>query len=231
MENMLWKNYWETVTDKMDEKNVHTQVLRTVNKQPISDELFSELLDFTTVNLEMKSGDVLLDLCCGNGIITDHLVSKCSFALGVDFSPKLINEINKRINSGKILGIVHDITNIQLKHNSFDKILMYAGIQYLTYKQTVKLFSSFYHWLKPKGIAYIADIPDESRMWNFFNSPERESAYFDGIQKEEPIIGNWFTMPFLEKLARRNNYAEYKTFNQPKEFINSHYRFDMTLRK
>ncbi len=228
MDSNYWRNHYKLSSKHKDPQ---MQVGRTLNKVPMSAELFKKLLKNIEEKLEIGSDDVVLDLCCGNGLITNYLAPKCKFVVGVDFTKKLIDEMNKRKRSDNILGIVEDITKIKFKNNSFDKVLFYFSIQHFSYVQTVRLFNSVNSWLKKGGIFYIGDILDNDRIWNFFNTRSREHFYFKSVESENPMPGTWYTKDFLEKLGKYANFRECRVVEQSQEFIHSHYRFDMIYKK
>ena len=49
------------------------QVMRTVNGKPVGEEQIQMIIDSVISTLEITESDVLLDLCCGNGALTDRL--------------------------------------------------------------------------------------------------------------------------------------------------------------
>jgi ubiquinone/menaquinone biosynthesis C-methylase UbiE len=228
MDSNYWKNHYKLSSKHKDPQ---MQVGRTFNKVPMSDVLFKKILKNIEEKLEIQSNNVVLDLCCGNGLITNYLAPKCKFIIGVDFTKKLIDDMNKRKVSDNIIGIVDDITKIKFKNNSFNKVLFYFSIQHFSDEQTVKLFRSVYKWLKKGGMFYIGDILDSDRIWNFYNTREREQFYFKGIENGNPIPGAWYNKGFLEKLGKYSNFKEGRVIEQSKEFYHSHYRFDMIYKK
>jgi ubiquinone/menaquinone biosynthesis C-methylase UbiE len=228
MDSNYWRNHYKLSSKHKDPQ---MQVGRTLNKVPISGELFKKLLKKIEENLEIGREDVVLDLCCGNGLITNYLAPKCKFIVGVDFTEKLIDEMNKGKKSDNIIGIVNDITTMKFKDNSFDKILFYFSIQHISHEQTVRLFNSVNKWLKKGGLFYVGDILDNDRIWNFFNTRSREDFYFKSVENENPMPGTWYTKGFLEKLGNYANFRECSVVEQSKEFIHSHYRFDMIYKK
>jgi len=228
MTESYWKDYF---LDTAKRDNVHRQVGRTVNKKPISKKMFNIFLKYVAKNIDIKPTDLLLDLCCGNGLITSYMAERCKLAIGVDFTEKLISELNKNKRTNNIIGIVDDITKIKFNDESFNKIIICFSIQHFTQEQTVRVFKSVYKWLKKGGTFYIGDVPDRDRIWNFFSNSERESLYFNGIENDRPIIGTFYNKDFLMKLAKYAKFKESKIIDQPKEFLYSHYRFDMILKK
>ncbi len=225
-----WNKFWNEHASSSISNHKQYQVLRTLGKKPVTDEQFLKILKYTEKKMNIAGGDVILDLCCGNGLFTVFFASKCKRVVGVDFAPELIDQIvlKKKTN---ISVIVEDVRKVNFEKNTFDKIFVYAGLQYLTFKETVYLFESVARWLRSKGLFFIGDIPDKERMWSFFNTEERERIYFDSLKNEKPLIGTWFNKSWMLRLGKYVGFKEIKTLQQPTDFPYAHFRFDMILMK
>ena len=228
--NDYWKAFWEEHAESTASQHPQCQVLRTLNKEPIGKAGLARLLKDIEEKMAVQPDDEVLDLCCGNGWITTHLASRCKHVTGVDFVRELIDQIDleKYPNVSTVLA---DAREVEFEEKSFDKVIIYAGIQYLLYKEIDDLFNSIVHWLKDGGTLFIGDIPDQERIWNFFNTNERAQAYFDSIRNEKPILGTWFSPQWLAGLGRWAGFREVNILSQPEDLPGSHYRFDMALKK
>lgn len=230
MKKNYWTEFWNDYAKKAKDKDVQSQVLRTLSKKPIELKRWKFTLSVIKDTLDIKPSDVVLDLCCGNGLITKEISKDCKAVTAVDISKELIEQINIR-KYKNIITIVKDVRNLDFKKNSFSKIIIYAGLQYLNYKETVTFFESVFKWLKVDGLFFIGDIPDLDRIWFFFNTKEREKAYFESIKKGTPIVGTWFSKNFLLKLANYCGFKKSKIIKQHKNMIYSNFRYDMLIKK
>lgn len=174
--------------------------------------------------------DVLLDLCCGNGLLSIPLSKKYGEVIAVDISQVLLDNI-KQDDYPNIRTIKSDALALNLEDNSIDKAVLYFAIQHFDLKETLLLLKLIRRFLKKDGIFYIGDIPDREKTWAFFNTPEYEKAYFESIEQKTPIVGQWFSRTFIEKAALYAGFSEAKTFDQPDYQVNAHYRFDAILKK
>jgi len=242
-------NYWRTFGEEharsTSAQHPQCQVLRTLNKEPIGKAGLARLLKDIEEKMAIQPGDEVLDLCCGNGWITTHLASKCKHVIGVDFVQELIDQIDLE-KYPNISTVLADAREVEFEEKSFDKVIIYAGIQYLSYKETDDLFNgiqylsyketddlfnSIVRWLTDGGILFIGDIPNQERIWNFFNTNERAQAYFDSIRNEEPILGTWFSPQWLAELGKQAGFQGIEILSQHDDLPGSHYRFDMALKK
>ncbi|MBU2260233.1 class I SAM-dependent methyltransferase, partial [Patescibacteria group bacterium] len=206
------------------------QVLRTSNKKPIDPKQWKFTLREIQRHLSIQDDDDVLDLCCGNGLLSQEIAPKCKSVTSVDVASDLVAKIDTKKHKN-ISTHVKDIRELSFANNSFSKIVLYAGIQYLTYRESVLLFESANKWLRSGGIMFIGDIPDLEKKWSFYNNADRERAYFDAVKNDKAIVGTWFTKQFLINLANYSNYKIAKVIEQHKDMIYSHFRFDIQIEK
>lgn len=230
MEYNYWIDFWRGHGEKTKESNEQVQVLRTINKQPIDPQKWDLTIQHIKEQLEIKKDDDVLELCSGNGLITKALSPLCKSVVAVDVSEDLLAGISAAGYSN-VETVCSDIRKLDLQDRTFSKIIIYAGLQYFTYAETVALFENMYKWLRPGGILYIGDIPDTEKLWTFFNTPERETVYFNTVKEEKDIIGTWFERTWLEKLSKFTGYKKSVVVEQRDFMICSFFRYDMKLIK
>lgn len=230
MENNYWIDFWAAYGAESRGRDDQARVMRTLNKQPVSDAQWALSLQHISTMLSLNETDVVLDLCCGNGLISKHIARKCSHVTSVDISKDLLDEIDANLFTN-ITTVCKDIRELELPENHFSRIIIYSSLQYLSYRETVFLFEHIYLWLKKDGIAFIGDIPDLAKLWVFFNSKERESAYFESLKNQKEIIGTWFDKEWLQKLSSFTRFKQSAIIEQHPEMIYSFFRYDMRLVK
>jgi len=84
--------------------------------------------------------------------------------------------------------------------------------------------------MRPEGLLFIGDVPDRDKLWGYFNTPERQAAYFDGLARGERIIGSWLERGWLEKLCRAAGFVEAQAMPQDPRLIYADFRFDLLAR-
>ena len=92
-----WNKFWHREIEIKNEKDLLCQSCRTVNKKPISKKEFNQYVQNIKNKLSLNKKDILLDLGCGNGIVTFALSKYVNRVIGVDFSNALITNA-KNIN-------------------------------------------------------------------------------------------------------------------------------------
>lgn len=222
-----WEKFWNT-NDMILRYGIHQKIGRTINGIPISNEDWESVLNDLTQHLQLKKDDVVLDIASGSGAIALPFSEKVKSITAIDISKQLLDSIDYRTN---LIKIKADIRNYEFEENSFSKIIFYFAVQHFTEQETVCLFSKIYKWLKPGGLCFIGDIPDIDKRFIFFNSIEREKIYFNKISSGNPIIGTWFKKDFMLKLSSWAGFSKSIILDQPQDYINAHYRFDIKLCK
>jgi 2-polyprenyl-3-methyl-5-hydroxy-6-metoxy-1,4-benzoquinol methylase len=228
MDKDYWVKFWNDYTASSNDKDSHTQVLRTLNRMPISEALWEFTLSEIDKNFTVQNNDKVLDLCAGNGLISRHFVSKGATVTAVDVSKDLLSNLK---DVDQIQTINSDIRDLKFDKNSFDKVIVYAGIQYLNLTEAIELLQNIYLWLKPGGIVFIGDIPDLSRLWEFYNTKERQELYYENIINGTAIVGQWFDKIWLENLTHFLGFEKSNYLAQDERLIYSKFRFDFLYKK
>ncbi len=88
MDNCL-KEYFNQNSLKFPDSSLK-QVQATANGEGLDAQQCALMTDAIVANLQLKADDCVVDLCCGNGCVTQQVASRCAFVDGVDFSDVLI---------------------------------------------------------------------------------------------------------------------------------------------
>ncbi|MDR2510287.1 MAG: methyltransferase domain-containing protein [Spirochaetaceae bacterium] len=107
--NGYWKGVWNAVDPALPEQ---VQVGRTVKKKPVEDDVILRTVDFVEKQMGLDEKSDLLELCCGNGVMTIPLARKVRSVLAVDFSEPLIHRLQERIHEERLSNIKTLIMNV-----------------------------------------------------------------------------------------------------------------------
>jgi cyclopropane fatty-acyl-phospholipid synthase-like methyltransferase len=224
-----WDSFWSDYQLDLASKDDQSQVLRTRNKQPIDQKKWEITIATVSEQLELCANDCLLDLCCGNGLFAAAFSSRVDHIDAVDISPVLAERLASR-GLPNVAVMVSDMRNAQLPKQNFSKVLWYAGIQYIDESDIVTMVRRIRSWMRPGGILMIGDIPDRSKLWDYFNDETRTAAYFDGLAERKPIIGSWIEAAWLERLCLTAGFVSALAVPQHKELIYADFRYDLIAR-
>ena len=229
-----WYKFWQKyrLIEINDENDLLFQVGKTVNQKPISKKEFNLYVQNIKNKLSLNEKDILLDLCCGNGIVTFALSKYVNKVIGVDFSNPLIANAKKYKSKKNIHYIEADIldTKIYEFDYKYNKILISAALQYISLSEFDDLLNNLYTILPNKSKIFITDILDADRKWNFFRTFRQKLNYLIKIKllRKSFGLGKWWNKNEIITLADKNNFS-CKFFSQNEKLSFSHYRFDVLL--
>lgn len=216
-----WTNFWQQHGDASREQPDQHRVLRTLNKRPIDADTWQATSKYVLERLDLNESHDVLDLAGGNGLFANEIQHVAHSVTVVDVADSLLPQ-----SSCKVKTICSDMRQVEFSQCSFDRILLYAAVQYLTLPETTRLMEKMYRWLKPNGILFIGDIPDAGKRWQFFDSASRRQAYFNGLAAGEPIVGTWFCRDWLSRLGDNCGFQDTAVMDQPENQIYAWFRFD-----
>jgi len=230
-----WHDFFQKyrITETSTDEDLLFQVGTTVNGQTISKRQFEAIIDDISSHLQLQDNDQLLDLCCGNGIITYELSKKVKQVIGVDFSDPYIKVAQQLKNNHNTLYMLHDVTHLdQLKIHiqKCNKVVNYASLAYLTPVQFKKILGDLSLMTSSDVKIFIGSILDKSKIWKFFNSPKRKITYLfkHVLLRKDPGLGRWWTKKEIEGIARQAGF-ECKFFTQRPLLHTAHYRMDVLI--
>ncbi|WP_077529034.1 class I SAM-dependent methyltransferase [Vreelandella utahensis] len=223
-----WATFWRDHGVKSSDSDAQSQVLRTHNKQPIDEKRWISTLNTVRKHLQMTGGHRMLDLCSGNGLFARHFAPDCDWLLAVDISPDLLRSLDQ-LDISNVETIESDMRAVDFPADTFDRILLYAALQYLEPSEAIKLLERAAGWLEPGGILYLGDVPDRNQLWNFFNTKEREAHYFRNLRDGEAIVGTWFDSEWLCRLGYFAGFSEVRIIEQPEFMIYHTFRYEAVL--
>lgn len=180
-------------------------------------------------NLKLIRTDVVLDLCCGNGLITKKISEFVSHIYAVDFSEELIEVAKKINNSENISYSVSDASNVNFtEFPEVNKIYIQSCLQYLVPNEAELLLHNLSVLDNIK--VYISNIPDTKKIWKYYNTDEKKAYYYRCEREGRPHLGTWWNKTDIERLAVKFGFqVEFIPINPGMN--TSHYRFDLLLSK
>jgi SAM-dependent methyltransferase len=232
-----WFDFWQQyrLVDALNDDDLLYQVGTTVGGKVIAKEKFDAIIDDINRFLQINSNDHILDMCCGNGIITFELSKTAKNVIGIDFSSPLI-ETAKRFKQNENIRYINldvtklDILNMNLER--FNKILLYGSLAYFNPSQLRIILNNFTLLNINNLTFFIGGILDKSRKWGFFNTPKRKIYYLINILllRKDPGIGRWWSRNEIKKIANECGY-KCEFFVERPILHTSHYRIDALLIK
>jgi demethylmenaquinone methyltransferase/2-methoxy-6-polyprenyl-1,4-benzoquinol methylase len=141
--------------------------------------------------LNLKKGDVILDLGCGPGIMFRYLEEKIGEQgrlIGNDYVDEMITQCKRIIRKKKwknITLIKEDAAKLKLKKNSLDAIISVIGLSAIPeHKQALK---NCYSALKKGGRLVVLDGKDFRREFEFLNPLLKLFRWSKSYEKKDLI--------------------------------------------
>jgi SAM-dependent methyltransferase len=205
------------------------QVGKTINGMPVPKVNLTHIVDQIRDVLTLETSDRILDIGCGNGLITKLISEHCSYVIGIEQSAELYETANQHSNSVNIEYKKGPIEGIGIDEMQCEKAFMYEVLQHIDYKDANAAISRIINGLGDQGKLFIGGIPDEEKKWDFYNSYERREGLYKALEQSGDPIGFWYHRDFLKCIGERQG-LRVQIIDQKKELYTSHYRFDCLLK-
>lgn len=227
-----WRRFFQTyrIIEIKDDNDLLFQVGTTVEGKPISKLQHVEIINSITKRLKLNQKDNLLDLCCGNGIITNDISGFVNKIIGIDGSESYINNARKFKNNHNIKYHCDDVINFKkyIVGEKINKVLFYASLAYFSKNELIKIL------LNSKNnnieMIYIGSILDKDKKYKFFNTFKRSIHYLFNylILRNDLGLGNWWSKKEIAKIATEQGF-KVEIIEQNPILHTAHYRFDVLL--
>ena len=224
---MEWEERWNRA-DMVKATDSCEQVGRTLNGKNYSAEQISILTNRIRDLLQASPEKVLLDLACGNGMMTYRIAPHFKSVKAIDFSAPLIQTARDKFARGNIEYLVGNAIELDSVREKYDCILVYFAFQYFNPDQARKMFAHFKRLLKPDGRILLGEVADGDRVWNFYPGLKGRGRFYFDLLRGEPTIGHWWKPLDLLKLVEEMGWA--LTISYQKSDLPAHYfRYDAII--
>jgi SAM-dependent methyltransferase len=191
--------------------------------------------------LELRATETLLDLGCGNALISVRLARRARRVIGADFSHALLRQggdLARAEAVDNLLFLEADAADIGrvLRDGSVDAACCYGVLQYFDALRAARALEGLARVLRPGGRAMIGDVPDRLRRYRYYTGVRGRAAYWYRRalrrwrgQPGEDSLGWWWAPEGLVALAQAAGFEAVVRAQHP-ELPHAHYRFDLLLR-
>jgi len=205
------------------------QTRRTVQGVPLPAEQINMIVEAVNFGLGLKSDDVLLELACGNGALSQFLFNSCKEYLGIDVSEYLISIAKKNFEKLPEYQFLMqgglEYVKQEQHPERFSKALCYAGFQYFSVDEATEILSTLFIKFSHIQSFFIGNLPDKDHMEKFYKTRLPSE---DELSDHLTAIGTWRTRSEFEQLAKNSGW-KVKFSIMPSDFHASYYRYDVLL--
>ena len=227
-----WRQYWEDFPLRFDESDFERQVGRTAHGGVPTPEAELSLVTEEIVDcLELSPRDRLLDLCCGNGLLSAKLATRCASVIGFDFSAPMIRIARKHHAPPSVDYVEGSVLELDtVLDPPFDKVCMIESLAYFGPEHLGRILDGVSRVGTRQVTALFSGVLDADSMWSFFDTAERRAAYEKQKREGREIMGRWWERDEIASIAERHGYQA--TFTRQDARLNTaHYRFNVVMRR
>lgn len=228
-----WRAHWSgtPAAGSAETDDALRQVGKTVLGVPVDDSQLDLIVHGIADRLELDSTDHVLDLGCGNGLITERIARVAGTVCALDVSPSLIGDARRYRNPPNVTYRVADLgdgVGLGACPHPRHKAYAYEVFQHLVAEDVDSLLKGLTAH-SPEGLRlWVGSIPDRARIRAFYDTPERWDLYLRRTAEGTEQIGTWWDREELCETAQRSGFG-CSLFDQPENLYTAHYRFDALL--
>ncbi len=141
--------------------------------------------------LDLFFGAKVLDLGCGDGVLSSMISRSAGYVVGVDSNQLAISFAQENLRKKNLDGIFHTSTDSLLDH-SFDRIVCTEVIEHVS--EPNKLLTEIQRLIKPEGLAVIST---PIRLTETVRDKEHIYEYYPS--EFENLLGNYFELLNVKK--------------------------------
>lgn len=184
-------------------RNTYDQLAKDWGKDPGRHDWSVEKVGEFAGKVKKMGGEKVLDLGCGSGVHSRHLIDQGLKVVGLDLSPRMIEEAKKRVPGGEF--VVGDMMALDFPQESFDGVYARASLLHVPKSELHEVLVSVHSILKKKGILYVAvkegederEVYEERygqpirRFYSFFKEGEMRNFLESARFKVEKNVGRF----------------------------------------
>ena len=224
-----WKYYYDSNSRQFD-GSLLKQVGKTVNGRDISELQMKIIVQNLANVLRLNDKDSVVDLCCGNGLITGQLAPHVKRVIGVDFTSGLIETAKTHNSLPNIEYVNSDV--LRLAPGFFlglKKVVMYEALQHFSLEQFAKLLDELCS-LGTGSLVFLGSIPNKEKLNVYYDTEERYAFYLQREGEGKPHIGRWWLIEEIEQLVSTRGFKATLLLQEPTLYT-AYYRFDVLLER
>ncbi len=232
---MDWYKFWQTYRpiENTTKQDFLYQVGKTINGNPINEEIFLLIRDSIISGLNLSRDDYLIDLCCGNGVLTKELAPYVNSVTAIDFSKMFIDIATEHNQHDNIVYINDDVRRFPKYVQPLGKttkILIYDALASFSKSDFNELIRIIRHF-SDHMFLYIGAVLNNSNKFKFYNTFSRKLFYFYNIKLIgfDNGIGRWWRKEEINMIFKYPN-EKVLFLEQDQKIHTSHYRFDILIK-
>ena len=226
------KQYYSGRVREKDRSDFLWQVGKTVDGEEVAQKQVDLIVKTVKDRLDLSQDDLVLDVGCGNGLLTKRVSEFAKEVTGIELTQELYEialDYNNAKNIRYINKSIFDIDTAQYG-GKYTKVYLYEVVQHFSVGETDRLIDILKSLTNEKAIIFLGGILDIEKRWSFFDTDERRRRYFDSVLSGADPLGTWYYKDYFKYLAEKQGLLA-ECYPQNSELYTRHYRFDCVMRK
>lgn len=225
--NEYWLNHFNFNAEHFVDSQLK-QVGKTINGCEVDQDQVCLIIETIKNHLALSKNDSVIDLCCGNGLLTARIARFCKRVVGVDFSEKMIAIGRKTNIVPNIKYFVSDVIALEWnRFRGYSKLCIYEGIQHLTVEEFRQLLRAIRENIDNPTI-FIGGVPDKQKLNQYYDTDEKIAFFLDREARGISHMGRWWDQSEIEAVGKELGmqtcfHAQHSTL------YSAYYRFDCVL--
>ena len=226
---MNWQRFWDQYAQQEDEQ---VQVGRVSRRIEVGEANLQEIAQYIVQHLDVQPTHRLLDVCCGNGLLTQLLAAHCKQTVGVDVSEGQIQRAQTLTNPPSLIFAQGNASELRsVVEPAFDRINLYFSFQYLDRFELGKAaIQEMLGLLKPGGRLLIGDVPVYQYLDRFYPTLVKRLTYHLRRMLGREQMGKFWKEQEMQAICDAFG-VELTVMEQPSHFLYAHYRKDFLIHK
>src|SRR5205814_9641078 len=178
MSEIDWKTFWASYRklEVSKEDDLYFEVGKTINGQPVSAAAFQLSIDLIIRGLELSRHDRLLELCCGNGLMTRRVAPLVDQIQAVDFAEHLIRNAGRFSPAENVryicADVVHHLNDLVLSRSYIpSKILLGDSLCYFEPHSLEEMLTAAGALTGGRLVFMASGVPCDELKANFYSTP------------------------------------------------------------
>ena len=227
-----WRSYWHSKPQAFDPADRARQAEWTFDGDPLPADVVLAHVSEIVARLELTHESRLLDLCCGNGFITEQLADHCAAVVGVDFSDYLVDVAERETRHPRVRYQRGDVLRLDELdpplEGRFDRVLMLGSLQYFAPDDLDRILAGLAPLMSPGAVILLRDIPNRALRWRFYRTGRQRLTHLWNSIGGQDALGTWWETGWIESRVGALGWSA--TFPVSADPDSARYRFDAQLR-
>lgn len=210
----VWKRYYDN---------------KSFNKEDL-DEWFSNTKQ--KLNWIINKDSNVLEIGCGNGLISSYLDGKCNLYVGIDNSQICIDKLKLIFKENKKFTFIKEVADsLPIYSDKFDVIIINSVIQYFpNLEYFIHVLQKTLANLKEDGVIFIGDVRSLTHTWYLEKRFKHRFKNFDKFYKiENELLYNPLLFHFLSHIFCKIKLIKIDLKRGYKNNELSRYRYDVFI--